>query len=51
MPMTDHILTLTCPDRAGIVHSVCTALLDIGGNIVENAHFGEPPTQTFCWPL
>jgi len=48
MPMTDHILTLTCPDRAGIVHSVCTALLDIGGNIVENAQFGEPATQTFC---
>jgi len=46
--MTDHILTLTCPDRAGIVHSVCTALLDIEGNIVENAQFGEPATQTFC---
>ena len=46
--MTDHILTLTCPDRAGIVHSVCTALLDIEGNIVENAQFGEPSTQTFC---
>lgn len=46
--MTDHILTLTCPDRAGIVHSVCTALLDIGGNIVENAQFGEPATHTFC---
>ena len=46
--MPNHILTLTCPDRAGIVHAVCSALLDIGGNILENSQFGEPITQTFC---
>ena len=45
---TSHILTLSCPDRPGIVHAVCTGLLDVGGNIVENSQFGEPETSTFC---
>jgi formyltetrahydrofolate deformylase len=43
-----HILTLTCPDRAGIVHTVCSALLEIDGNIVENAQFGDPLSGVFC---
>jgi formyltetrahydrofolate deformylase len=42
------VLTLTCPDRPGIVHAVCGALLDVGANIVENAQFGEPDSGTFC---
>jgi formyltetrahydrofolate deformylase len=47
-PVTTHVLTLTCPDRPGIGHAVCGALLDVGANIVENAQFGEPDTGTFC---
>jgi formyltetrahydrofolate deformylase len=47
-PVTSHVLTLTSPDRPGIVHAVCGALLDVGANIVENAQFGEPDTGTFC---
>jgi formyltetrahydrofolate deformylase len=43
-----HILTLTCDDRPGIVHAVCGGLLDVGGNIVENAQFTDPDTNTFC---
>ena len=43
-----HILTLSCPDRPGIVHAVCSGLLDVSGNIVENAQFGDPDTDTFC---
>jgi formyltetrahydrofolate deformylase len=46
--VTSHVLTLTCPDRPGIVHAVCGALLDVGANIIENAQFGEPDTGTFC---
>jgi len=46
--MTAHILTLTCADRPGIVHTVCGALLDVGGNITENAQFSEPESGTFC---
>lgn len=43
-----HILTLTCPDRPGIVHAVCSGLLQVGGNILENAQFSEPDTGLFC---
>jgi formyltetrahydrofolate deformylase len=46
--MPRHILTLTCPDRPGIVHAVSGALLDVGGNIVENAQFGDTDTGLFC---
>jgi formyltetrahydrofolate deformylase len=45
---TSYVLTLSCPDRPGIVHAVCTGLLEVGGNIVENAQFGDPDTSTFC---
>ncbi len=45
--MTRHILTLTCPDRPGIVHAVSGALLDVGGNITENAQFGDADTNRF----
>ncbi len=43
-----HILTLRCPDAPGIVHAVSGALLEVGGNILENAQFSEPETNTFC---
>jgi formyltetrahydrofolate deformylase len=45
--MTRHVLTLSCPDRPGIVHAVSGALLDIGGNITENAQFGDADTNRF----
>lgn len=45
---TRHILTLTVPDAAGIVHAVSCGLLDIGGNILESAQFGDPCSQLFC---
>lgn len=46
--MIRQILTLTCPDRPGIVHAVSGALLQHGGNIVENAQFGDLDTGLFC---
>jgi formyltetrahydrofolate deformylase len=45
---TSHILTLTLPDAAGIVHAVSCGLLDIGGNILESAQFGDPCSRLFC---
>ena len=42
------VLTVQCPDRKGIVHAVSGALLDVGGNIVENAQFEEVESATFC---
>lgn len=45
---TSHILTLTVPDAPGIVHAVSCGLLDIGGNILESAQFGDPCSRLFC---
>lgn len=46
--MANHILTLTCDDRPGIVHAVTAGILDVDGNIVENSQFRDPETNTFC---
>jgi formyltetrahydrofolate deformylase len=45
---TSHILTLIIPDAPGIVHAVSAGLLDVAGNITENAQFGDPGSQLFC---
>lgn len=39
---TSYALTLSCPDRPGIVHAVSGALLEAGGNIVESQQYGSP---------
>jgi len=35
------ILTLSCPDRPGIVHKLSGALLEVDGNILENAQYDD----------
>ncbi|MBF6618540.1 MAG: formyltetrahydrofolate deformylase [Candidimonas sp.] len=45
--MNDYILTLSCPDRIGIVHNVTGWLLDQGGNIIDAQQFGDLETQRF----
>ncbi len=46
--MTDSfILTLSCPDRAGIVHAVTGLLAAEGGNISEAAQFNDQATGLF----
>jgi formyltetrahydrofolate deformylase len=42
-----YILTLSCPDRTGIVHAVSGFLLEHGGNIEEAAQFNDPHTGLF----
>ena len=42
-----HILTLSCPDRPGIVHAVSGFLLDQGGNILEAGQFDDRDTGLF----
>jgi formyltetrahydrofolate deformylase len=44
---SDYILTLSCPDQKGIVHTVSGVLLNAGGNIIESSQFGDPDTQLF----
>jgi formyltetrahydrofolate deformylase len=48
--MPDHpayILTLSCPDRRGIVHAVSGFLLERGGNIEEAAQYNDHGTGLF----
>jgi formyltetrahydrofolate deformylase len=40
-PAGDFVLTLVCPDRAGIVHAVSEFLVRNGGNIIESQQFGD----------
>ncbi len=40
-------LTLSCPDRPGIVHGVSGALVAAGANITESQQYGSPDTGTF----
>ena len=42
-----YILTLTCPDRMGIVHAVSGFLLSHGGNIEEAAQYNDHDTGLF----
>ena len=44
---TTYILTLTCPDRTGIVHAVSGFLLERGGNIEEAAQYNDHGTGLF----
>jgi formyltetrahydrofolate deformylase len=41
------ILTLSCPDRVGIVHAVTGFLAQRNGNIVEAAQYSDTSTQRF----
>ncbi|HSO91075.1 MAG TPA: formyltetrahydrofolate deformylase, partial [Arthrobacter sp.] len=42
-----YILTLSCPDRPGIVHAVAGALLVAGCNITDSQQYGSQSTGTF----
>jgi formyltetrahydrofolate deformylase len=42
-----YILTLSCPDRTGIVHAVSGFLLERGGNIEEAAQYNDQGTGLF----
>jgi len=42
-----YILTLSCPDKPGIVHGVTSVLLQLGGNIEEAGQFNDAQTGLF----
>lgn len=44
---TAFVVTLSCPDRPGIVHAVAGALLDAGCNIADSQQYGSPTTGNF----
>jgi len=41
-------MTLQCTDRPGIVRATSTAIVEVGGNILENDQFTDPVTNQFC---
>jgi formyltetrahydrofolate deformylase len=43
----EYILTLSCPDQRGIVHSVSGFLASHGCNIIDSAQFGDAQSQLF----
>ena len=43
----DYILTLSCPDRIGIVHGVSGLLLKHHGNIIDAQQFGDEQSNQF----
>jgi formyltetrahydrofolate deformylase len=47
MNLNDFILTLSCPDRQGIVHAVTGVLLRHEGNIIDAQQFGDEETGRF----
>ncbi|GAA3276017.1 formyltetrahydrofolate deformylase [Paenarthrobacter aurescens] len=44
---TAFVVTLSCPDRPGIVHAVAGALLESGCNIADSQQYGSPSTGNF----
>ena len=43
----DFVLTLSCPDRAGVVHAVAGAMLEHDLTITESQQFADPSTGEF----
>ena len=41
MPATEYVLTLSCPDRVGIVHAVAAYLHQAGCNVLDSQQFGD----------
>ena len=46
-PPASFVVTLSCPDRPGIVHAVAGALLGAGCNIADSQQYGSPTTGNF----
>jgi len=43
-----YLMTLQCEDQPGIVHAASSAIVAVGGNILENDQFTDPVTNLFC---
>ncbi|MES2170668.1 MAG: formyltetrahydrofolate deformylase [Actinomycetota bacterium] len=49
--MTHWVLTISCPDRPGIVHAISGAIVEAAGNITESQQFSSDDTGTFFMRL
>jgi formyltetrahydrofolate deformylase len=43
-----HILTMSCPDKPGIVASIAQGLVDLDANIIDNAQHRDAASGLFC---
>ena len=46
--MFTYVVTLQCQDGPGIVRATSSAIVTLGGNILENDQFTDPATGQFC---
>ena len=44
---SDHILTLSCPDKPGIIHAVTGVFATHGHNILDLQQFSDPASERF----
>ncbi|MFD7733856.1 hypothetical protein ACFV6F_26195, partial [Kitasatospora phosalacinea] len=44
---SQYVLTLSCPDKQGIVHAVSSYLFMTGCNIIDSQQFGDAGTGLF----
>ena len=44
---SDHILTLSCPDKPGIIHAVTGVFATHGHNILDLQQFSDPVSERF----
>ena len=47
MSSNRFILTLRCPDARGIIHAISGALLELEGNVFEQAQYTNESTGVF----
>ncbi|MGL4768154.1 MAG: formyltetrahydrofolate deformylase [Formosimonas sp.] len=47
MTHANYVLTLSCPDQMGIVHTVSGFLFERGGNILDSAQFDDTESNRF----
>ena len=47
MSHSKYILTLSCPDQMGVVHTVSGFLFERGGNIIDSAQFNDEDSDRF----
>lgn len=45
--MSEFVLTLSCPDRAGLVYTVTSWLFECGCNILDSDQYGDPHSSRF----
>jgi formyltetrahydrofolate deformylase len=46
-PGREYVLTLSCPDKPGIVYAVSSFLVQHSGNILASQQYGEGPAEQF----